>query len=525
LHNAPTLISLIEAMRPLLLSGAELDPASSAAKLPVLRIAYDSRAVRAGDIFFCLPGAHHNGEQFADQAIAKGAVAVVSENPLLRTTVPALQVADVRQAIAFASHLFFGAPSEKLRLIGVTGTNGKTTTTHLVRHILQKAGKSSGVVGTLGAHWCSSDRKEQFQELGHTTPQAPEVQEILARMLLDGVSHVAMEVSSHALALKRVEYCAFSTACLTNITQDHLDFHLTMDNYWRSKLLLFEKLSESAHHPRSAVINLDDPLAEQFFSVLGPDTQVLTYSWSKQADATVANAKFDFGGCQLLIDTKFGKCALQLKLNGPFNVYNAMAALLIGFAEGVDLETCKAALEEFTGVPGRFEIVNSKSVPRGSGLASEEEPLCIVDYAHTPDGLQNILTAARALVPPQGKLISVFGCGGDRDASKRPQMGKIAQQLSDQIIVTSDNPRSEDPNKIIDQILAGIEDRPTTSVEPDRARAIENAITLGTDKDVIVVAGKGHENYQILADRTIAFDDREHVREALIRKCQGANRK
>jgi UDP-N-acetylmuramyl-tripeptide synthetase len=334
-----------------------------------------------------------------------------------------------------------------------------------------------------------------------------------------------MEVSSHALALKRVEFCTFSTACLTNITQDHLDFHQTMENYWHSKLLLFEKLAESAHYPKSAVINLDDPLAEQFLRVLEPQTQVLTYSWNKKADATVASAKFDFGGCQLLLDTKFGKCALHLKLNGPFNVYNTMAALLIALAEGVDLETCKIALEAYPGVPGRFEIVNSKSVPSSSGLASIREPLCIVDYAHTPDGLQNILTAARALVPPHGKLISVFGCGGDRDASKRPQMGKIAQDLCDQIIVTSDNPRSEDPNKIIDQILAGIEERPTTLVEPDRARAIENAITLGTDKDVIVVAGKGHENYQILADRTIAFDDREHVREALTRKCQGANLK
>jgi len=342
-------------------------------------------------------------------------------------------------------------------------------------------------------------------------------------MLSDGVSHVAMEVSSHALALKRVEYCTFSTACLTNITQDHLDFHKTMENYWRSKLLLFEKLSESTHHPKSAVINLDDPLAEQFLKVLNPDTQAFTYSWNKKADVTVESAKFDFGGCQLLVDTKLGKCDLQLRLNGPFNVYNTIAALLIALAEGVDLKTCKAALEEFTGVPGRFEIVTS--VPEDSGLAQKQEPLCIVDYAHTPDGLENILTAARALVPPQGRLISVFGCGGDRDASKRPKMGKIAQQLSDQIIVTSDNPRSEDPNKIIDQILTGIVNSPTTLVEPDRARAIEKAIVLGNDKDVIVVAGKGHENYQILADRTISFDDRAHVRQALVRKSQSAKPK
>lgn len=489
----------------------------------MLRVTYDSRKTEPGDLFFCLPGEHHNGEEFVQEAVSKGAIAVISQNPDLKTTVPSFYVADVRQAIALASHLFFGEPSQKLRMIAVTGTNGKTTTTHLVQHILQKAGKSCGVLGTLGARWYGRDGQEHFQELGHTTPQAPEFQRVLARMLADGVSHVSMEVSSHALALKRVEYCTFSTVCLTNITQDHLDFHKTMENYWRSKLLLFEKLSESTQQPKSAVINLDSALAEQFLKVLNRDTEVLTYSWNEKSDATVESAKFDFRGCQLLVDTKFGKCDLRLKLNGPFNVYNTIAALLIALAEGVDLPTCKAALEEFAGVPGRFEIV--ASVPQESGLASNKEPLCVVDYAHTPDGLENILKAARALVPPQGRLISVFGCGGDRDASKRPKMGEIAQQLSDLIIVTSDNPRSEDPNKIIDQILTGIEERSTNLVEPDRARAIEKAIDLGNDKDVIVVAGKGHENYQILADRTIAFDDRTHVRQALTRKFQSLKRK
>ena len=518
-----SLISFINALKPLVLAGADLDLTSAQSISSVSGIAYDSRKVKSGDVFFCLPGEHHNGEQFVEPAVSKGAIAVVPQNPLLKTTVPALQVADVRQAIALASHLFFGEPSQKLRILGVTGTNGKTTTTYLVQHIMRKAGKSCGVIGTLGASWYSRDGYYKSQQLGHTTPQAPELQQDLAAMLADGVSHVAMEVSSHALALKRVEHCAFSTACLTNITQDHLDFHKTMENYWRSKLILFEKLSESPHRPKSAVINLDDPLAEQFLKVLSADTQSLTYSWKKNADVMVESAKFDFGGCQLLVDTKFGKCDLRMKLNGPFNVYNTIAAISIALAEGVDLQTCKAALEEFHGVPGRFEIVTS--VPQGSGLASKEEPLCIVDYAHTPDGLENILIAARALVPPQGRLISVFGCGGDRDASKRPKMGKIAQQLSDQIIVTSDNPRSEDPNKIIDQILTGIEKRPTTLVEPDRARAIEKAIDLGSAKDVIVVAGKGHESYQILADETIHFDDRTHVLEALTRKYQSAKRK
>jgi UDP-N-acetylmuramoyl-L-alanyl-D-glutamate--2,6-diaminopimelate ligase len=514
-----TLASLIHAIRPLLASGGDLALGEDQTR-SVLGIAYDSRCVKAGDVFFCLPGEHHNGEEFAQQAVDGGAVAVVSENPALKLTVPSFVVKDVRQAIALASSAFFDEPSQRLRLIGVTGTNGKTTTTYLVQQILRRAGYSAGVVGTLGARWFTRDGIEQFQELGHTTPQAPDIHQILARMLSDGVSHVVMEVSSHALALKRVDYCAFSTVCLTNVTQDHLDFHHTMEHYWRSKLLLFEKISDSIQRPKSAVVNLDDPLAEQFLSVLSPEVNALTYSWSKKADATVESSDFDFDGCHLTLNTKFGKCDLHLKLNGPFNVYNSLAALLIGVAEGVDLETGKLALADFVGVPGRFEIVTSTGKQN-----SKRQPLCIVDYAHTPDGLENILKAARTLVPPQGHLISVFGCGGDRDATKRPRMGRIAQELSDRIIVTSDNPRSEDPNQIIEQILVGIEPGPATSVEPDRARAIEKAIIQATDKDVIVVAGKGHENYQILKDKTIAFDDRAQVREALARKYEGANRK
>jgi UDP-N-acetylmuramoyl-L-alanyl-D-glutamate--2,6-diaminopimelate ligase len=473
----------------------------------VKSIAYDSRLVKPGSVFFALPGEHVKGADFAGEAVSKGAIAVVSEDEALSLAVPTIVVDDVRATLALAAHHFFGTPSEKLRIIGVTGTNGKTTTTHLVAHMLKRVGRSVGLIGTLGAHWVNRQGEQCFLDLVHTTPQAPELQSALAQMLAAGVSHVVMEVSSHALALKRVDFCYYSTVCLTNITQDHLDFHKTMENYWRSKLLLFENLQHSNHQPKAAVVNLDDPLADKFLNAVASNIRKLTYSWSEAADLVVKDAKFDFNGCQLQLDGNHGSCHLPLKLNGPFNVYNAMAALLIGLAEGVDLETCAEALADFPGVPGRFEIVR--------GPAQDESPLCIVDYAHTPDGLTNILKAARSLVPQQGKLICVFGCGGDRDASKRAIMGKIAQDLADVVIITSDNPRSENPRSIIEQIVAGGTQKALTFVEPDRILAIEKAVQISANRDVIVVAGKGHETYQILAEKTIDFDDRIQVRKAL----------
>ena len=472
-------------------------------------LSHDSRHVKAGDAFFCLSGEHFDGNNFAKDAVAKGALLVVSENASLECSAPVVVVDDVRLALALASNAFYESPSSKLRLLGVTGTNGKTTNTYLVKHILNHAGKQAGLVGTLGSHWTGADGIPHVDESLHTTPQAPELQQTLARMLADGISHVVMEASSQALALKRVDGCQFASACLTNITQDHLDFHKTMEQYWHAKLRLFELLNASAAANKHAIVNLDEPYAPQFLKVVSKDVKVLTYSWSGQADLNVRSAQFDFSGTHLELATPAGDCRLHLKLNGPFNVYNVMSALSICLSEGVPLEVCKQALELFAGVPGRFQIVSSKEAE------AIEEPLCIVDYAHTPDGLRNILNAARTLVPSKGKLIAVFGCGGDRDTSKRPQMGEIAEQLADAVIVTSDNPRTENPEKIISEILAGINRLAAVQVEPDRARAIDQAVTGAQTKDVIVIAGKGHENYQILADKTISFDDRAHVKSAL----------
>ncbi len=488
----------------------DLPPGKYSGGLRITGVAYDSRQVKPGNAFVCITGEQKDGNQFIDQAISAGASCIFSERSAADVAVPYFQVPDVRLALALIADHYFGKPSLKLRPLGVTGTNGKTTTTHLVEHILNESGRKAGLIGTLGVRFPG---QPQYQDVGHTTPQSADLHRILAALAESGCSYAAMEVSSHALAQKRVAGCHFASACLTNVTQDHLDFHQTMEHYWHAKRKLFEGLNESEHKSKTAIVNLDDALSGAFLSACGKGINKLTYSWQDGADLFVRKAHFDFSGTSLSLATPFGAAELKLKLTGRFNVYNIMAALLICLAEEVDLSACLAALEQFSGVSGRFEVVSSDS---GS------EPLVIVDYAHTPDGLDNVLKTARNLVPEGGKLIGVFGCGGDRDSSKRPQMGEIAETLCDQVIVTSDNPRSEDPQQIIADILAGFKRMKGVEVEPDRAAAIRLAIKQASNRDIVVVAGKGHENYQILADRTIPFDDRAEVRLALKERASGA---
>ena len=329
-------------------------------------------------------------------------------------------------------------------------------------------------------------------------------------MVETGVAYVAMEVSSHALALDRVAGCNFSTICITNLTQDHLDFHKDMEHYFASKKKLFEQLNESTMDGRTAIVNRDDAWAERFIESVHADVKLLTYGWTDSADLFVKSADFDFSGTTLILGGVLGTVSLKLQLNGKFNVYNVMAAILICTSQGISVDNCIQALEKFEGVAGRFQSVSASK--------SERQPLCLVDYAHTPDGLENVLKSARALVPEDGKLIAVFGCGGDRDATKRPQMGRIAEMLADIVVVTSDNPRSEEPSTIIENILAGLEQKQHVKVEADREKAIELAVATASDDDIIVVAGKGHETYQILRDRTIDFDDRLVVKNALNRR-------
>ena len=487
-------------------------------------IAYDSRHVTEGSAFFCIPGEKTNGNQFIEAALKAGAAAIFTEAapagaPSAKTKF--VLVKNARLALAQAASAFYDNPSQKMRLLAVTGTNGKTTTTHLLEQILAFSDIPVGLIGTLGARTRAPAHGEdsgQYIDTKHTTPQASDLQRILFEMHESGATHVAMEVSSHALALDRVAACDFASAALTNLTQDHLDFHKTMENYFLAKQILFSDLSKSKQPNKTAIVNADDEYAKRFLESIGDGIKVWTYAWKAPADAYVISAEFSFAGTQLTIMTPSGPLYLDLKLNGVFNVYNVMAAILMALAEGVPLPKCKFALEAFAGVAGRFESVIAD--PKAPNL---KQPLCLVDYAHTPDGLENVLKSARALVPANGQLLVVFGCGGDRDSSKRPQMGQIAENLADQLFVTSDNPRSEDPQQIIADILAGIKRIKSVKVDVDRAAAIDEAVRSAGVDDVIVIAGKGHETYQILADRTIDFDDRAVARAALSKHLNKVN--
>ena len=455
-------------------------------------ISYNSKKTKKNDLFICLTGEHVDGHEYAEEAVENGACICVVER-MLNLDVPQIVVADTQQAIAQISDLFYASPSKKLNLIGVTGTNGKTTVTHLVQRLFEAENKKCALIGTLGNKMFSGD---DYHDAKHTTPQAPELQGLFYDICERNIPNVVMEVSSHALAQHRVDYVEFNGAVLTNLTQDHLDFHITMQNYFKAKAKLFENLCLGDF----AVINADDEYAGRFLEAIEPSVKVYTYGINMPADLRAQNIVFDEKGASFTCDIFGKKYDVKLVMNGMFSVYNVLAALSVAVAQGFDIENSIKTLESIKGVAGRFEVVVNK-------------PTVIVDYAHTPDGLENVLKAAREITPKSGKLICVFGCGGDRDATKRPKMGAIAEELADKVIVTSDNPRSEDPQQIITDILAGLKSVSTVVVEPDRELAIKEASKIANINDVVVVAGKGHEDYQILADKTIHFDDREKVRE------------
>ena len=455
-------------------------------------ISYNSKKTQPDDIFICLTGEHVDGHEYAEEAVANGATICVVER-ILNLDIPQIVVSDTTEAIAQISDLFYSSPSKKLNLIGVTGTNGKTTVTHLIQRLFEADNQKCALIGTLGNKMFSDD---DYHDAKHTTPQAPELQGLFFDIYEKEIPNVVMEVSSHALAQHRVDFAEFNGAVLTNLTQDHLDFHITMQNYFKAKAKLFENLYTGDF----AVINTDDAYAGQFLQVISPGVNVYTYGIKMPADVRAENVKFDDKGASFTCDIKGKKYNVNLIMNGMFSVYNVLAALTVALAQGFDIENSIKTLETIKGVAGRFEVVTQK-------------PSVIVDYAHTPDGLENVLKAAKEITPENGKLICVFGCGGDRDATKRPKMGAIAEHLADKVIVTSDNPRSEDPQQIITDILAGLKSVNNVIVEPDRELAIKEASKIANINDVVVVAGKGHEDYQILADKTIHFDDREKVRE------------
>lgn len=471
--------------------------------IEITGISYNSKTTKSGDIFVCLAGEHSDGHDYFKSAVESGARAFLVEKKL-DTHLPQIIVKSTRRQIADIADKFYNSPSKSLNLIGVTGTNGKTTVTHLVQKILggkykDELSEGCALIGTLGYKLSIDD---DYKEAKHTTPQAPELQSLLSRIVKKRIKNVVMEVSSHALEQNRVGGCIFKGAVLTNLTQDHLDYHITMDNYFDSKAILFKDLKAGDF----AVINADDEYAQKFLNVIPAGVKVLTYGIKNKADIMAKNIEFTLSGAEFICETdKFGSKKVKLQMNGMFSVYNILAAISVGLALELKLENCIYPLETTKGVAGRFEVV-------------AKNPLVIVDYAHTPDGLENVLTAAKEITPEGSQLICLFGCGGDRDATKRPKMGEIAQRLADKIVITSDNPRSEDPQQIITDVLAGLKsmNAQTVFVEPDRGKAIELLKNICDKNDVVVIAGKGHEDYQILKDKTIHFDDREEARKVFL---------
>jgi len=455
--------------------------------IDITGLAYDNRAVRPGTLFFCVPGFTRDGHDYAPDAISRGAAALVVQRPL-GLGVPEIRVRSVREAMAPAAAAFYGDPTAELAVIGVTGTNGKTTTAFLVQALLEAAGRQTGLLGTVKSVIGGEERPVQ-----RTTPEAIDLQRTFREMLGAGDVACSMEVSSHALELRRADATHFAAAIFTNLTQDHLDFHASMEDYFDAKRRLFVDRS-----PGVAVINADDHYGGR---LAGELTAPVTFALDRDADYRASDVETGLSGSTFTLQAPDAEVEVRSPLRGRFNVYNVLGALATARSLGVSMDAGLAAIETAGQVPGRFEPVDG-----GQDFA------VLVDYAHTPDSLENVLGAARAIA--QGRLHVVFGCGGDRDRGKRPIMGEIAKRLADRVIVTSDNPRSEDPDAIIEEVLAGA--GPGAEHNADRRAAIAEAIAGARRGDVVVIAGKGHEQGQEFeAGRKVPFDDVTVALEAL----------
>jgi UDP-N-acetylmuramoyl-L-alanyl-D-glutamate--2,6-diaminopimelate ligase len=465
------------------------------ARAPVAGLEYDSRKVGEGFLFFAFPGSRADGRQFAQDALACGAVAVASESdPPEGLAARWIQVEHGRRALALAARAFYGKPDERLGLTGITGTNGKTTTGFLVDSVLRAAGGVTALIGTIEYHLAGKVSKAV-----NTTPESLDLMRIFAELGDAGGTHATMEVSSHGLALGRVHGLRFHTAVFTNFTRDHLDFHQTMEAYFEAKQALFD--GAGGPPPRFAILNRDDESARTLRIHAG--TQVHWYG--RGQDSTLRARQISSNAQGLRFEVQCGKLRFDVAspLIGHINVYNILAACGVGLSYGIAPEAISRGIAALRAVPGRFERVD------------EGQPFAVVvDYAHTDDALRNVISVARRLNPK--RVITLFGCGGDRDRTKRPLMGQVAAETSDFVVLTSDNPRSEDPLAIMNDALVGIRRKDVAHiVEPDRATAIARAIKEARPGDIVILAGKGHEPYQILKDRTIAFDDRAVAREVL----------
>jgi UDP-N-acetylmuramoyl-L-alanyl-D-glutamate--2,6-diaminopimelate ligase len=476
--------------------------------IEVTSVVHDSRVVTQGAVFVAIPGHRADGTQFIGEAVRRGAAAVVAEAPPnVQVAVPWIQTTNARVALAELAAIVHGRPSEALTLVGVTGTNGKTTTTYLLASVFDAAGMPSGRLGTVTFRVGPSAGHER--DASHTTPEASEVQRLLREMVDRGCTACAMEVSSHALALHRVAYLHFSAAIFTNLTRDHLDFHGDMQQYFAAKRRLFEMLPAGA----PAILNVDDPRG---LELAGRLPRVVTYAIDRPADVRAGQIQQSLQGLAFEADTPRGVLAMRSPLVGRPNVYNILAVVAAAIALDLPTPAIERGVSALEHVPGRFQIVSTGA----------DDVCVVVDYAHTDDALKNLLETARPLT--SGRVVTVFGCGGDRDRTKRPLMGTVAGRLSDLVVLTSDNPRSENPQRIVDEILRGLAPaqqpggprRAGTpySVVLDRRAAIDQAIRMAKTGDLILIAGKGHEKYQSVGDRTLPFDDVDVARAALAQR-------
>ena len=474
---------------------------------PVHAITDDSRAVTDGSLFVAVKGECTDGHGFVEQAIKAGALAVIAQASVASGSIPFVRVADSRKALGFLGSRFHGDPSARLKMIGVTGTNGKTTTTYLCKALLEGIGRRVGLIGTVGYQI-----GQETLPAPHTTPGALDLQALLAKMVEGGLTAAVMEVSSHALALDRISGCEYDTAVFTNLTQDHLDFHHTMDEYFEAKLRLFTGLAGGQKIGKRAIVNLDDPRGATIRAAC--PVPVWGYALKNQADLKAERVCLSLAGTTFTAATPAGSFTVESRLVGEHNVYNLLGAIGVALHEGATTDQIREATTHITNVPGRFERVSSG-----------QDFTVVVDYAHTEDALLRLLTAAQAL--KTDRIITVFGCGGDRDRGKRPKMGRAAVECSDVVILTSDNPRTEDPMAILQEVEIGVRDALARRnhvqyrLVPDRREAIGAAIREARRGDMVLIAGKGHEDYQIIGTKKFHFDDREVAREAIqqLRDC------
>ncbi|MBM3855429.1 MAG: UDP-N-acetylmuramoyl-L-alanyl-D-glutamate--2,6-diaminopimelate ligase [Verrucomicrobia bacterium] len=463
----------------------------------------DSRSVQPGSVFIAVQGEQMDGHRFIPAAVGAGMAGLVSQQPVGNLSVPFVRVADSRKALGLLGSRFYGEPSSQIRMVGVTGTNGKTTTTYVCKALLEALGRRVGLIGTV-AYQIGT---ESFPA-SHTTPGALELQQLLAKMVADGCTTAVMEVSSHALAQDRVAGCEYDVAVFSNLTQDHLDFHKTMEEYFQAKLRLFTGLTGMHKPNKRAILNVDDPMGPRIKEVC--PAPVWTYALKTKADLRAEQVRLSLGGTTFTAATPAGSFPVESHLVGEHNVYNLLSAIGVALHEGATPDQVREAVGQVTNVPGRFERVTA-----GQAFT------VVVDYAHTEDALVRLLTAAEAL--KAGRIITVFGCGGDRDRGKRPKMGRAAVRYSDVVVLTSDNPRTEDPLSILQEVETGVaealKERPHVQYRKvaDRREAIQAAVREARPGDMVLIAGKGHEDYQIVGTQKFHFDDREVAREAIER--------